>query len=157
MLQRIEPYLYIAIFAVLSVLLVVEGARASALERSRPVTPEELYRLLAEAKVKPQVLDVRPDVVDNYEFEHIPESIPFPGCDLEATPEVARAMIERSVPTIIVSERGDRETYERCASKFTLARNLSGGFEGWLDSDTPAPTIDGGYEPPSATAGGGCL
>lgn len=159
MLKSIEPYLYIAAFAALGAMLVAEGARASSLEAARPVSPEELYQLLATAKVKPQVLDVRPEVEDNYRYEHIMKSIPFPGCDLAETPEKAAEMIERSIPTIIVSAEGDETIFEACRAQFTLARNLDGGFEALLDSDQGLMLVteSGEYEPPSTSAGGGCL
>ena len=118
------------------------------------MSPQQLYKTLAKGSSKLQIIDVREDPYD-FEDAHIPGAIPFPNCELEQTPDAAKQMIERTVPTVIVSEDGDEELYERCAAHFTSVRNLGGGFDGWFDANYPEDV--GEYELPPLKAGGGCL
>lgn len=154
-MKRAEPFLFFAAFAAMVTLLVHEGARASQLERAVGIAPKELYRRIARSQSAIQIVDIRPDVSQQYEDTHIPGSIPFPGCDPAATPEAARARIERTVPTVIVSEDGDPAAFARCAAHFTAARNLSGGLDAWVKANLPEDS--GEYRPPKSGAGGGCL
>jgi rhodanese-related sulfurtransferase len=154
-MKKLEPFLYIVLFAVLCVGVLSEGARAAALERATGLAPKELYRRIAKRQGALQIVDVRGDVEENYEDTHIPGAIPFPGCDLEATPEGARDQLEPSVPTVVVSEDGDRAVFEKCAAFFASARNLEGGLEAWDDENLPEDS--GEYQPPKPGAGGGCL
>jgi len=154
-MMKFEPYIYIVAFIVLGAGVMSEGARAAALQRKAGITPKTLYRELAKGSAKLQIIDVRPDPEENFEDTHVPRAVPFPGCDMQQTPDEAKGSIEMIVPTIIVSQDGDEETFERCSAFFTSARNLRGGLEAWVDADLPEDT--GEYEAPTPGAGGGCL
>lgn len=154
-MKKFEPFIYIVLFVVLGGLVLSEGAKAAALDRSIALTPKELYRKIAKREGALQIVDVREDVEENYEDTHIPGAIPFPNCDMKETPEGARDQVEPSVPTIIVSGDGDQELFNKCAAYFTSARNLEGGLEAWDDENLPEDS--GEYQPPKVGAGGGCL
>ncbi|MCC7386546.1 MAG: rhodanese-like domain-containing protein [Deltaproteobacteria bacterium] len=155
MRRSLEPLLWIGLVVLFAVLLFVEGRRAHALEAQIPLTPKELYQKLARSQVRLQLVDVRPELADNYEDAHIPGAIPFPGCDDAATPEAARAQRLSSAPTVIISADGDAALYQKCLARFTSARNLAGGMTAWDDASYPEDT--GEYTPPKTSAGGGCL
>lgn len=154
-MKRLELVGWIAAVGVLSALVFVEGSRAAALEAKVGLTAAELYKKLAKSQVKLQIVDVRPDVTESYEDTHVPGAVPFPGCNLEETPEAARERILPTVPTIVVSAEGDAATFEKCRAFFTSARNLEGGMTAW--SDEGLPEDSGEYSPPKGGAGGGCL
>ncbi len=154
-MKKFEPIAYIVMFLILGAGLLSEGAKASALERKAGFSPKQLYRTLAKAPTKIQVIDIRLDPEENFEDTHVPGAIPFPGCDMDATPEAAKGVIEMIIPTVIVSEDGDAELFQKCSAFFTSARNLNGGLEAWVDADLPEDT--GEYEAPTPGAGGGCL
>lgn len=154
-MKNFEPYIYIALFFILGAGLLSEGARAAALDREAGVTPTSLYRELSKGSSKLQIIDVRPDPEENYEDTHVPGAVPFPGCDMGQTPEIAKKSIEMIIPTIIISEDGDEELFNKCSAHFTSARNLKGGLEAWVEADLPEDS--GEYQPPSTGAGGGCL
>jgi rhodanese-related sulfurtransferase len=153
--KLVEGAVFVAAFALLSVLLVAEGRRRVELERRLPVQPTEMYRTLARSATGVQVIDVRPDLADGYEDAHVPGAIPLPGCDPERAPEAARGRIFPTVPTILVSGSGDEAEVRRCLEKFKRSRVLAGGMEAW--SAARLPEDSGAYSPPSAKAGGGCL
>lgn len=155
MRPNVELWLYLGAMIGLSHLVVVEGHARVDLERRLAVEPRELYRTLARSKSGLQVLDVRPDLAEGYEDSHIPGAIPLPGCDEARAPEAARGRVLRSVPTVVVSARGDEPEVHACVDRFTSARSLAGGMEAW--SAASLPEDSGEYSPPSARAGGGCL
>ncbi|HZY05461.1 MAG TPA: rhodanese-like domain-containing protein [Anaeromyxobacteraceae bacterium] len=155
MRPNVELWLYLGAMIGLSHLVVVEGHARVDLERRLAVEPRELYRTLARSKSGLQVLDVRPDLAAGYEDSHIPGAIPLPGCDEARAPEAARGRVLRSVPTVVVSARGDEPEVHACVDRFTSARSLAGGMEAW--SAASLPEDSGEYSPPSARAGGGCL
>lgn len=150
-----EPLAWFLAIALLLGGVVVEGRRRVSLEARVPVGAKELYGLLARSQVRYQIVDVRADLAEGYEDDHIPGAVPMPECDPEKTPKAARDRILPSVPTIIVSEEGDAAAFARCAARFTTARNLGGGMKAWDDANLPEDT--GEYTPPSSRAGGGCL
>ena len=137
-----------------AVLTLVEGVRAEKLAASEPIDPKAFYETLKTSKVKIQIVDVR-DGDDDYDDMHLPGAIPFPNCDLAATPEGARDRIIPSVLTLVVSDDGDEALFAKCAAFFTSARNLKGGMTAWDDENLPEDS--GEYVPPKASAGGGCL
>lgn len=154
-MKKLEPFIYIIAFLVLGAGLISEGARASALQRKIPLTADQLYEQLKLGSKKIQIVDIRGDLEDNYDEGHIPGSIPFPDCSEEDQPEAAQGVIESSVPTVIVTADGDQEAFEACAKRFSVVRNLAGGYEGWVDADKPEDVDE--YTPPALGAGGGCL
>jgi rhodanese-related sulfurtransferase len=151
----VEMWIYLAAMLALSHLVVVEGHARSSLERRLAIQPRELYRTMARSRTGWQVVDVRPELAEGYEESHVPGAIPLPGCDDGRAPAPARARILKSVPTVVVSARGDEPEVRTCLSRFTLARSLAGGMEAW--SEARLPEDSGEYAPPSAKAGGGCL
>jgi rhodanese-related sulfurtransferase len=151
----LEPLAYAAALLVLAGLLAVEGRRHVELERSLPVEPRELYRMLARTQSAWQLLDVRPDLSDGYEDSHVPGALPLPGCDPAAAPEAARARILATVPTVVISAEGDEPGLKACLARFASARSLAGGMSAWSAANLPEDS--GEYTPPSAKAGGGCL
>ncbi len=155
MSARGEVVAWAAALAVLSALVVVEGARRAELERRVPVAPRELYRTLARSQTGVQVVDVRPDLDGDYGESHVPGAIPLPGCDPARAPRGAGERIERSVPTVLVSGDGGGDALARCVARFTSARVRAGGMDAWDGARLPEDV--GEYTPPSATAGGGCL
>jgi rhodanese-related sulfurtransferase len=150
----LEPGAWLTIILVLSALIVTTGMKNAELREQLPVGAKDLYRTLAYSQTKVQIIDVREDL-EEFDDTHIPGAIPFPGCDLEQTPEEVRPYILKSVPTFIVSEEGEVEEFERCREHFTLARNLEGGIEGWTDEGLPEDS--GEWVAPKPGAGGGCL
>jgi len=150
----LEPGGWLGIIAVLSVLLLGAGMKNADLQQQLPVQAKDLYATLAKSKATIQIVDTRDDA-EEYDDAHVPNAIPFPNCDLNATPEEFRPFILKSVPTIVVSEEGDDETFAKCQAFFTHARNLDGGFEAWTDEVLPEGS--GEYVPPKPGAGGGCL
>lgn len=151
-----ETAAWLLLLALLGTGVVAEGRARSDLERRLPLAPEELYRTLARSQTAWQILDVREDLVDEYEDAHVPGAIPLPGCELEKAPTAARERVLSSVPTVIVAAGGeDAAAAEACAARFTTARVLAGGMEAWSDANLPEDS--GEYSAPSAKAGGGCL
>lgn len=155
MRSNVEMWIYLATMVGLSHLVVVEGHARADLERRLAVEPRELYRTLARSKNALQLVDVRTDLSGGYEESHVPGAIPLPGCDEARAPEPARGRVLRSVPTVVISARGDDPDVHACVDRFTSARALAGGMEGW--SAAGLPEDSGEYAPPSARAGGGCL
>ena len=155
MSARAEAVAWAVALAVLSALVVVEGGRRADLERRVPVAPRELYRTLARSQTGVQVVDLRPDLENDYDDSHVPGAIPLPGCDPSLAPPGAAARIQRSVPTVLVSEDGGGEALSRCLARFTSARTLAGGMDAWDGERLPEDV--GEYTPPSSKAGGGCL
>ncbi|HEU4385538.1 MAG TPA: rhodanese-like domain-containing protein [Anaeromyxobacteraceae bacterium] len=152
---NVEMWLYLAAMVALSHLVVVEGHARVDLERRLAVEPRELYRTLARSRSGLQILDVRPDLAAGYDESHVPGAIPMPSCDEARAPEAARGRILRSVPTVVVSARGDELGVHDCIDRFTSARSLAGGMQAWSEANLPEDS--GEYAPPSARAGGGCL
>lgn len=151
-----EAAAWLGLLALLGGGVVAEGRTRADLERRIPVAPEELYRSLARSQAAVQIVDVREDLVDEYEDAHVPGAIPYPGCDPEKAPPAARERVLPSVPTVIVAAgAADGEAAEACAARFTTARVLAGGMEAWSDANLPEDS--GEYAAPSAKAGGGCL
>lgn len=156
MSPRVEAVAWAAAIAVLAALAVTEGSRRADLERRLPVAPKELYRTLARSQTGVQVVDVRPDLEDDYEDAHVPGSIPLPGCDPARAPPGAGDRIHRSVPTVLVAAPdADAQELRACLARFTSARVLAGGIDAWAEARLPEDA--GEYTPPSAKAGGGCL
>jgi len=143
------------VLAILLGALVGLGAQNTSLRKRQPVEPKDLYAMLANPQLRVQIVDLRPNDDDNFVDTHIPGAIPFPGCDAKATPPEAMEHIYPYVPTVIVTEDGDPSAFAKCAPQFAMARNLTGGLNGWLDARLPEDTGD--YSPPKASAGGGCL
>lgn len=154
MKETYEWFAYVGVIAILSGLVYGEGKRNVELHAQVSLTGQELYRKIAHSKTKLQIIDVRADSSE-YEDTHIPGAIPFPNCDMSATPDEAKQQIFSFVPTIIVSKDGDMETFKKCQQNFTVARNLAGGIAAWDDASLPEDS--GEYVPPKASAGGGCL
>lgn len=155
MTWRLEAAVYLALLAGMGALVGVEGRRRAELERRVPVAPAELYRTLARSQTSWQVVDVRADLSGGYEDSHIPGAIPLPGCDAEKAPAAARDRIYPTVPTVLVSSRGDGAAVEKCLTRFAAARRLAGGMQAWDDASLPEDS--GEYSAPSVKAGGGCL
>ena len=151
---RLEPVAWTLVLAFLSVLIAREGLARAALERAVPLSPKELYQTIASSQVKLQILDIRDDI-DEFEDTHVPGAIPLPGCDPAKATAAAAEQVLTSVPTVIVSADGARQAFDACAARFTQARNLEGGLEGWIDQGLPEDR--GEYRPPTPAAGGGCL
>jgi rhodanese-related sulfurtransferase len=155
MSRALEPLALAAALALLAALVAGEGRRRVELERRIPVSPAELYRILARSQTSWQVVDVRPDPSDGYEESHLPGAIPLPGCDWERAPAAARERVYPSVPTVVVSATGGEAEVQRCLARFGAARSLSGGMAAW--SAARLPEDSGEYAAPSVKAGGGCL
>lgn len=153
--MSLEPVAWIAALALSSSFVVAQGARRAELDEQVAIAPKQLYKLIGSSQVKLQIVDVRPDISENYEDTHVPGAIPFPGCDLNALPENIRDRVVPSVPTIVVSAEGDRADFDKCRAFFTSPRNLAGGLEAWVDDNLPEDS--GEYVPPKPSAGGGCL
>ncbi len=149
-MKRFELPLYVAAVGVLSALVLADGRQVAALEAGRSLTPKELYALLANPKVKVQVVDIRPHDDDHFVDAHVPGAISAPGCALEEQPYAYRY-----VPTIVVSDDGDPAAFEACRAKFAAARNLAGGMEAWSAASLPEDT--GEWRVPKPSASGGCL
>ncbi len=163
---KVERVIYIAVIAVLSVVLLSFGKKDAELRKQVPITAEELYEKLGNPKINIQIIDVRAyempeeeedeaEEVDYYTGVHIPGAIPFPDCDETKTPEEALAQINPYLPTIIVSRNGGTEIFKKCAEKFPFVQNLKGGMVVWDEEGYPEE--EGEYEPPVAGGGGGCL
>jgi len=154
-MRKLEPLVWVVALALLSGMVLSEGRRRTALEARVPLSAKELYRTLATSRSTLQVVDVRPDLAAGYEDARVPGSVPMPGCDLGAAPAAARDRIHPSVPTVIVTERGQPAEAARCAGFFGAARLLEGGMEAWTRANLPEDS--GEYSAPSSRAGGGCL
>lgn len=154
MKEALEWLVYVAVIAVLGVLNYNEGQLNNNIKAKMPLSAKELYKQLGNSHIKLQVLDVRPEASE-YEDTHVPGAIPFPGCDMNTTPESAKAQIFTFAPTIIVSKDGNSEVYEKCLQQFKVARNLAGGLDAWIEASYPEDS--GEYTPPKAGGGGGCL
>ncbi len=140
----------------LSGLVVAEGVRNNELTAGLPLEGKELLRKISRSQQKIQILDTRAIAGDEgYEDVHIPGAIPFPGCDMGQAPESVRKQIMGFVPTVIVSQDGDRDIFSKCRTQFKNVRNLAGGMKVWVDEGRPEDSGD--YTPPRAAAGGGCL
>jgi len=154
-LRRLELPLYALLIAALGGALLGLGAENTKLRERQPVSPKQLYAMLANPQMRLQIVYLRAYYDDNYQDTHIPAAIYFPGCDAKATPPAAMEHIYPYVTTVIVTEDGDPTAFQQCAKQFGMARNLSGGLNGWLDARLPEDT--GEYSPPKASGGGGCL
>ncbi len=150
----LEPGGWIGATAILCLLVLSAGMKNAELRASVPLAPKDLYRTLAKTKTTLQIIDTRDDL-EEYDDTHVPGALPFPNCDLEQTPAEVRPFILASVPTVVVSEVGDDESFKKCQAFFKSARNLAGGIEGWTDEGLPEGS--GEYTPPKPGAGGGCL
>jgi rhodanese-related sulfurtransferase len=151
----VETGAWIAALVGLSAAVAAEGRTRADLERRVAIEPRELYRTLARSRAAWQVVDVRPDLAEGYEESHVPGAIPLPGCDEARAPAAARPRLLRSVPTVVISERGGEPEERACLARFTSARSLAGGMTAW--SAARLPEDSGEYAPPSVKAGGGCL
>lgn len=154
-MRRLELAVYVLALAALGGALLVEGRRSTALLARSPVSPKELYALLANPQVKLQVVDLRPHDDENFLDTHIPGAIPLPGCAPEQAPEGARERVYPYVTTIVVTADGDPAAFEACRGRFGLARNLAGGQAAWSAANLPED--NGAYSPPRNSSGGGCL
>jgi rhodanese-related sulfurtransferase len=156
-MMKLEPMVWALALTLSSSFVVYEGVRRAQLDAARGIDAKELYRALSSAQAKLQIVDIRGDVEENYEDVHVPGAIPFPGCDLEKTPPLARDRIVPSIPTIIVSADGDIAAADAaaCSAFFTSVRTLNGGIEAWSDENLPEDS--GEFIPPKPSAGGGCL
>ncbi|MBI4821740.1 MAG: rhodanese-like domain-containing protein [Deltaproteobacteria bacterium] len=153
-MSRLEPMAWFGTLAILTGVVIWEGARRAELEAELPIESKELYGKLAKSSVRLQLIDVRTDG-DEFEDAHVPGAIPFPGCDPSATDSKALPRILASAPSVIISEDGDAQVFAKCRAHFTTARNLAGGMAAWSDANYPEDV--GEYTPPRAAAGGGCL
>jgi len=148
--RRLELPLYVALVAVLAALVFDGGRRAAALEDARPLTPKELYALLANPKVKVQVVDVRAHDDDHFVDAHVPGAISAPGCAVDQQPYAYPYVL-----TVVVSDEGDPAVFAECAARFAAARNLEGGMAAWSAAGLPEDT--GEWRAPKPSASGGCL
>lgn len=156
MIMMLEPLFYAGALLAAAGFIAAEGHRRVELEERVGLAPRELYQRIATGHVRLQIVDVRPAPLDeNYEDTHVPGAIPFPECDMEKTPPLARERVLASVPTIVVSADGDAAAFQKCAAFFTSARNLEGGLDAWVAANLPEDS--GEYLPPKPSAGGGCL
>jgi 3-mercaptopyruvate sulfurtransferase SseA len=153
--KRFEALVYAAVLAVLSLMLVAEGRRATKLAAQQAIAPKALYAQLSNPKVQLQVVDLRDYDDDHFLDAHIPGAIPFPGCDLSRAPGRARDRAYPYVATVLVTESGDPSALAACASHFGQVRLLAGGMDAWSNANLPEDTGD--YVPPKAGGGGGCL
>ena len=154
-MKLFEPFAWLLAAGVLSALVGAEGRRRTELEARVSLSAPELYRQLAKAQSRWQIVDVREDLSAGYGDSHIPGAIPMPSCDAARAPAAAVGRAIPSVPTIIVSQSGADADFRRCLSTFSAARNLAGGMAAWTDAALPEDS--GEYSPPSVKAGGGCL
>lgn len=152
--KLVEPAVWLCLLALFGALLAREAAANARLQTQVPLQPKELYQAIATSQQKLQLVDIRA-VLDDFEDTHVPGAIPLPGCDAAKAPPGAAERVLASVPTIIISADGDNATFEACAARFTVARNLAGGLTAWVDANLPEDS--GEYVPPKASAGGGCL
>lgn len=156
MKQNMEWMAYSGVVILLGLALLVEGKKQNELNAEIPITGGQLLRAISQSQSKIQILDTRSlSGSDGYEDSHIPGAIPFPDCDLSAAPESARAQIAEFAPTIIVSDSGSKEVYEKCRGQFRQVRNLAGGMKAWIDDSRPEDSGD--YTAPRSSSGGGCL
>lgn len=118
------------------------------------LSPRDLMKEMGNSQLKLQIVDVRPNLVD-FALAHVPGALPFPECDPEKTPKEAMDRIFSYVSTVIVSESGNGELFQKCLSYFTRARNIGGGFAAWQEALLPED--EGEYSPPRLRGGGGCL
>jgi 3-mercaptopyruvate sulfurtransferase SseA len=150
-----EPLGWTAALALSTSFIAYEGARRADLDERTPLAPRALYQAIGTSAVKLQIVDVRPDPIDNYEDDHVPGAIPFPGCDSTTVDDKIKPFLVPSLPTVIVSQDGDPQVFSTCTAFFTSARNLDGGFDAWEAAGLP--TVGDVYVPPKPSAGGGCL
>ena len=153
--MSLEPLGWAAALALSTSFVVYEGARRAELDAQTPLPPKQLYKLIGTSSVKLQIVDARPDPEDNYEDDHVPGAIPFPGCDAARVDDKVRPFLVPSVPTVIVTQDGDPQVFAACAAYFTAPQNLAGGFDAWEEAGLP--TVGDVYVPPKPSAGGGCL
>jgi rhodanese-related sulfurtransferase len=153
--MSLEPLGWIAALTLSASFVVYEGARKAELDERTPLPPKQLYKRIGSSTERLQIVDVRPDPVENYEDDHVPGAIPFPGCDIAAVDPAVRPFLVPTLPTVVVSADGDEKAFATCAAFFTNARNLQGGFDGWQEAGLP--TVGDVYVPPKPSAGGGCL
>ena len=153
--------LYIGVLLIFSGLLLSFGKKEIQLQKNIPITADEVYKLL-QTNAGFQIIDVRPYGSDESEDEntyyeaHIPGSIPFPNCDESKTPKEALEHINPYLPTIIVSQNGDVEIFKKCAQRFTIVKNLKGGFAAWNEKYEDF-NEDDEYSPPIIGSPVGCL
>jgi 3-mercaptopyruvate sulfurtransferase SseA len=160
---KIERGIYIAVIAVLAIVLISFGKKELELKKQMPITAEELYKKLSNPKLKVQIIDVREltssDDVGGYEDSRIPGALPYPNCDDSKMNQgylvEAKKRINPYLYTVIVSKDGDPEIFKKCAEKFTNVQNLAGGMKAWQEAGLPDES--GEYTPPKAGGGGGCL
>lgn len=163
---KIERAIYIGIIVVLAFLVLSFGKKQIELQKSLPLTVEQLYKKLGNPRINLQVIDVRPyepseeeedeaEEADFYTLAHIPGAIPLPDCDESKAPEDALPQINYYLPTVILSKEGNEEIFKKCMEKFKVVQNVVGGMEAWVDEGYP--TEEGEYTPPAAGGGGGCL
>ncbi len=154
-------FLYIGVLLIFSGLLLSFGKKEIQIHKNIPITIDELFNVAFKTNAAIQIIDVRPYGSEDSEDEntyfeaHIPESIPFPNCDENLTPKEALKQINPYLPTVIVSQKGDREIFKKCAQKFTIIKNLKGGFLAWDDAGYPEE--EDGYAPPIIGSSRGCL
>jgi rhodanese-related sulfurtransferase len=153
--MSLEPVGWAAALALSTSFVVYEGARKADLDEATPIAAKPLYKMLGTSTTKVQLVDVRPDPGEHYEDDHVPGSIPFPGCDAAGLDAAVKPFVVRSVPTIVISQDGDPKVFATCAAFFSAARNLEGGFDAWEEAGLP--TVGDVYVPPKPSAGGGCL
>jgi rhodanese-related sulfurtransferase len=153
--MTLEPLGWVAALALSASFVVFEGARRAELDEQTPLPPKTLYKLIGSSSVKLQIVDVRPDPSENFEDDHVPGAIPFPGCDAKSVDEKIKPFLVPSMPTVIVSQDGDPKAFAACTTFFTSPKNLQGGFDAWEEASLP--TVGDVYVPPKPSAGGGCL
>lgn len=154
MKKQVEVGVYVALIAVLSAMVGLEGSRNTELQSKAQLTPKKLYAKLSNPQLKLQIVDAREDLSE-YEDTHVPGALPFPGCDVAKLPEPAKDRVYGYVPTVIITSEGDAATFEKCRAQFAVAWNLAGGMTAWSDQNLPEDS--GEYTPPKSSAGGGCL
>lgn len=153
-MKRFELPVYLVVIAVLAAGLIGEARANARLTSDLALAPRDLYAQLSRSQVRLQLVDLREDPLD-YEDEHLPGAIPLPGCDDGQAPAQARGRVMSSVPTVLITADGDRAAFERCRARFSAARNLEGGMDGWVTANLPSDS--GEYVAPKLKAGGGCL
>ena len=147
----------------LAVLVANAGTTQARLLRETPFELESLYQAMVASEGDLQVVDVRPlrdpndDDVGGYDYTHIPDSIPFPGCDPLQTPPEALAALRAHHPTIGVSRDGGLGTLGQCTATLGSFRYLEGGMAAWIDQGFPEADGEFVPPPPDDGSGGGCL
>lgn len=150
---------YFSFVIISSVFLFINDKKNIELQNQIELSSQELYKKIAQSQIKFQIVDIRTDSNKLYEEAHIPGSIPFPNCDFDQTNSLIKKYIFSYVPTIIVSQQGNKDEFKKCLLIFKNIQNLAGGFSHWQDSSLPEDV--GEYTPPksilSSSNGGGCL